>query len=394
MDTNTSLKGPAGYENWRTSLASSKPQWEFELQLYSEAHVVNEVAEGCGPYSFFNSKPAAAIGTFTHVVTARIATHDGPARPDLSRTDYSRYHGGWLADEISALCSLLMGIRLKSGSVSRDFDEQSPRGRPRADTGSPPSPLPMRQRAWIVPRAHGLHNIRIALLPRFATYPTLAPAEAITLVRAARLYQDAMWVVESEPEIAWLLLVSAVEVVATHHQAATSPAEDILSVALPALHSELLASGGQDLLKKCAGHLARHLRATNRFLTFLDRFLPDAPPRPSERVVEIPWERAALKKAFSQVYNYRSLALHDGTPFPQPMCEPPSQGNLHFERPSGLATGTNEAAWVAADLPMLLHVFEHVARNAVLTWWDSLAANRVREGFSSLLPTRNDPKAG
>jgi hypothetical protein len=376
MATTDELQGPAGYENWRASLKGDKPTAEFELQLYSDAHVVDEVTTGCGPYSFFNAVPAGAIGTFTHVATARIALWTTPLRPDLSRTDYSRYHGGWLPDELSALCSLAMGIRLKSGGVSREFDEQTPRGRPWADTSAPPSPLPARQNSWMVPRAHELHNIRTVLVPRFATYPTLKVAEAITLVRAARLYQDAIWVAESEPQLAWLLLVSAVEVVATHHQAATSSNEDILSVALPALHAELLASGGPELLAKCAGHLVRHLRATNRFLSFLDEFLPAAPPRPPERLIEIPWERANLRRAFSQVYNYRSLALHDGTPFPWPMCQPPMLGGWHHERPSGLAQGGNEAAWLAADTPMLLHVFEHVARNAILSWWDSRSAQQ------------------
>lgn len=371
------LQGPAGYENWRASLSGDKPTSEFELQLYSDAHLVDEVTTGCGPYTFFNTVPAAAIGTFAHVITVRVEAWAAPPRPDMSRTDYSRYHGGWLADELSALCSLAIGIRLKSGGVSREFDAQTPQGRPWADTGAPSSPLPARHRSWIVPRAHESHNIRTALVPRLAKYPTLNVAEAITLVRAARLYQDSVWIAESEPQLAWLLLVSAVEVVATHHQVATSSNEDVLSAALPALYAELLKSGGPELVANCAGHLARLLRATNRFLSFLDQFLPLAPPRPTEKVFAIPWERATLRKAFSQVYNYRSLALHDGTPFPQPMCAPPMLGGFYHERPPGLASGTNDAAWLAADLPMLLHVFEYVARNAILSWWDSRTAQQA-----------------
>jgi len=33
----------------------------------------------------------------------------------------------------------------------------------------------------------------------------------VALTRAARLYQDALWMIESEPSLAWLLLVSAIE---------------------------------------------------------------------------------------------------------------------------------------------------------------------------------------
>jgi hypothetical protein len=60
-----------------------------------------------------------------------------------------------------------------------------------------------------------------------------------------------------------------------------------------------------------------------------------------------------------------------GTPFPQPMSDGPGLGGLHHERPSGLAAATNDAAWMREDMPMLLHVFEHITRHAILGWWDS-----------------------
>jgi hypothetical protein len=288
----------------------------------------------------------------------------------------SRYHGGWLGDELTALCSLAMGVRLKSGGVSRYFDTGNSKGRPCADTEVPPSPLPKRQRSWVVPRAHGEHNIQHALVPRLASYPGLQPHEAITLVRSARLYQDAIWMAESEPELAWLLMVSAIEVVATHHQVESFAAKEILRSALPDLCTELVGAGGEELVERCAGHMSRHLRATNRFLSFLLDYLPSAPPRPGERVVEIEWTPSSLKKSFGKIYNYRSLALHDGTPFPRPMCDPPSLGGFHQERPAGIAAGYGDAAWLVSDCPMLLHVFEHITRNAVLAWWDARAAQQ------------------
>jgi hypothetical protein len=38
-----------------------------------------------------------------------------------------------------------------------------------------------------------------------------APADQVALIRAARLHQDAVWIAEQEPELAWLMLVSALE---------------------------------------------------------------------------------------------------------------------------------------------------------------------------------------
>lgn len=371
--------GPAGYENWRASFFAELPNAVFEIQLYSDAYLTGQIADECRPYGFFNALPFDAIGHYAHVATLRVEAWDSPRLADLSKTDMSRYHGGWLSDELSALASLLMGIRLKSGGISRRFEVGDTCGRPYADTQAPPSPLPPRQRNWIIPRARESQNINAALVPRLVGYPILSRAEAITLVRAARLYQDAIWIAEAEPELAWLLLVSAVEVVATHNQVATFSASDTLALAIPALHAELLEAGGDDLVSKCAAHLERHLRATARFQAFFERYSPPPPPRPADKnVFEFEWQPAALKKALAKIYDYRSRALHDGTPFPAPMCEAPAQAGFHLERPLGLATGTNDAAWLAADTPMLLHVFEHVARSAILQWWDDRVAEAER----------------
>ena len=47
-----------------------------------------------------------------------------------------------------------------------------------------------------------------------SSLPSLGAEQAIALVRSARLYQDALWLAESEPNLSWLLLVSAIETAA------------------------------------------------------------------------------------------------------------------------------------------------------------------------------------
>jgi hypothetical protein len=370
-------RGPAGYENWRVSCLGGLPSEVVELQLYSDAHLTGQVTTECGPYAVFNAIPFDAMGHLFHALTLRVEFWGAAERPDLSVTDMTRYHGGWLADELSALMSLLMGVRLKSGGISRRFDAGDSIGNPYADTQAPMSPLPPRQRRWIIPHARETRNLNSTLLPHLARYTLLSPSEAITLVRAARLYQDALWIAEAEPEMAWLLLVSAVEVVATHVQVAANSASDTFMLALPGLHDLLLQVGGQDLVRQSAAHLERHLRATARFLAFFAAYQASPPPRPSgKKVFEMDWELPKLKKSLSKVYDHRSRALHDGTPFPAPMCEGPDQAGFFCERPLGLASGTNEAAWLAADTPMLLHVFEHLARTTIIQWWQQ----RAQEG--------------
>lgn len=393
MTQHTELRGPNGHENWVAALRGSLALDAFELQLYSDAHITDEVLDGAGPYTFHNAIPARVIGTFTHVATLRVEMYLGSSTADLSRTDTSRYHGGWLADEISSIAGLLLGIRLRTGAVSRTFESGDPRGRPRADTDAPASPIPHLHRGWIIPRANGTHNIRLELLPLFATYPRLTAVQAIALVRAARLYQDAMWVAESEPELAWLFFVSAVEVVATEHMVTTQQPEEILLLSFPKLHAALERAGGDSLISECASYLSRLLRATSRFLEFIQEFLPPEPPRPTENVDVILWNCQTLRKALSKVYDYRSRALHDGTPFPWPMSDPPMRRGFYHERPPGLAAGTDEAAWVSDDLPMLLHVFEHITRGAIIRWWSSIVGATPHSSGPESLETSQEPSA-
>lgn len=83
-----------------------------------------------------------------------------------------------------------------------------------------------------------------------------------------------------------------------------------------------------------------------------------------------------MKKALGKVYAYRSKALHGGIPFPYPMSHPGmaiGDSNILAEIPSGLAAGSLGGSWVAQDMPMLLHTYEYIARNAVLNWWEKAA---------------------
>jgi len=198
-----------------------------------------------------------------------------------------------------------------------------------------------------------MHNMREAIVPLLSTYIHLTAAQAVALVRAARLYQDAIWVAEAQPELAWLLFVSAIEVVATQHQVESNVPADLLQAAYPDLYTTLARAGSGTLVAECADHLARLLRATQRFLKFTLDFLPPEPPRPDKQQVDlIPWKPQTLRPILSRIYEYRSRALHDGIPFPKPMCDAPEFAGWYHERPGGLASGTNDAAWLREDTPV------------------------------------------
>jgi hypothetical protein len=255
---------------------------------------------------------------------------------DLEKTDDAAYHGGDLNDEIAALLSLLLGIRLMPGSITREFSHGfDPRGIPSNSSIIPT--LVINSWQTIIPRLQRTEEVR-KLPELFETYPTLEKTDALMLVKAARHYQQAIWYADADPNLAWLTLVSAVET--------------------------------------AANHWSKIKWVSKKFREFVSHFLTGPPEsRPSE----MGWfpfeEKTKLEKALRKIYDYRSKALHEGKPFPVPMCHPPGRygGDDEIaEVPTGQATGALGSAWRHEDTPMVLHTFEHIVRSSLTEWWRSM----------------------
>jgi hypothetical protein len=210
-------------------------------------------------------------------------------------------------------------------------------------------------------------------IERLARFLELSPKRSIAVVRTARLYQDALWMSEAEPALSWLLFVSALEVAAGEWRTSQDSLREIMRAARPQLDTLLEESGGAELADRVAGMIAEPMRATKKFIDFCLAFMPPAPDIRPEEHSRIPWTSSYLKRSLSDIYDYRSKALHAGTPFPAPMCMPPGiYGEAKAERIRGGAAGALGGIWVARDLPMFLHVFEYITRRVLLSWWDSL----------------------
>jgi hypothetical protein len=163
---------------------------------------------------------------------------------------------------------------------------------------------------------HLLDNLEADL----SRLPTTSPLQNVAFVRAARLYQESVWLCESQPAIAWLLTVSAAECVADTFSKTKASPLDRLRSSKPKL-AEIIEHRCPDLLDEVAKEIADSVGATGKFLKFLLHFLPDAPARRPPSAFQVPW--SGLRPILSKIYSHRSKALHAGTPFPAPMCIPP-----------------------------------------------------------------------
>jgi hypothetical protein len=361
--------GPAAYRNWRAALEGKPGDVNCEFQLYSDARFTGEIRSALGPCHLLNLVPTRFDQRARAALVLRVYSHDDDSRMDGPHlvTNTRAYHGGSFADEIASIVSLRFGVRLKAGGANRLWDLGDRLGTPLASFGgSDPVLLPPERNAPVLPRASG--EVALAEDDLLGTFPELSPDDASVLVKSARLYQDALWIADGEPEISWLFLVSAVEVVANRWRAGKAGPSDRLRENRPNLAAKLEQIGGAQLLDEIAAEIADSLGATKKFIDFL---LEHCPKPLSTRSAKL-WDAPRFREALRTVYKWRSRALHDGVPFPAPMCDAPGLIDGEFQEfPFGLAQSSKGGSWIAQDTPMLMHVFEYIVRESLLSWWRS-----------------------
>lgn len=370
------LIGTPSYDNWRAFRANEPLLGAFECLMYTDARMTGEITTGLEPYRFFNLVPLRfGRGEVRPAVAVRVDLHTEFETPPMERTEQSRYHGGWMTDEIAALASLACGVRFRSGGETREFVVNGdPQGRPIAWTTSAEPTLSIGMRGFVLPDITGEHSMMPIV--NLGNFPNLTPGLAIALVRSARLYQDAIWLAESEPSLSWLMMVAAVETAAGYWRTSRDSPLDRLRESKLEFVEFLDGTGVEGLANRVAEAFADSIGTTKQFVDFLIAHLPGPPERRPPECGQVDWAQESLRKMFRQIYGYRSRALHDGMPFPAPMCEPPFVYDTResvAERPMGLAMSTAGGTWLAKDTPMLLRTFEYIARNAINTWWLSMA---------------------
>lgn len=340
-----------------------------EFYLYSDSRPTNEVNDN-SVYCFLNMLPRKLQPlSIEPAITVRARWHIDIREMVFVVTDsYKKdFHGGWYNDEIAALSSLLLGIRLHAGSFTRRFDNSTGElGHPQAEYSLPPT-LTFKSSSPIVPSA--IKEIDIGILKAINKLHLLNEKNFNYLIKSARNYQNALWICESSPNMGWLLLVSALECAAEQWSKSKSSKEERLKQAKPELYKMLDNDKFKQLIPIIAEEFSTSFGATKKFIDFCTHYLPDEPEvRPKGGKID--WEYDSLKVIFKKVYDYRSKALHGGQPFPEPMCCPPESWDGYSERatPSSTLGGT----WLAKDVPINLNTFNLMVHSILNKWWQSL----------------------
>ncbi|MGC5543715.1 hypothetical protein ACPYPE_23880 [Streptomyces griseus] len=351
-----------------------------EFLLYSDSHFTGGPSIAAAPYVLTNCLGLPDTGHMGPALALYLDDHfpEFAAQP-MDKTDTEGWLNLTLDDEIACVLSLVAGVRLRSGGLVRRFDREDPRGTPQFYAHAAPD--------WVTtqrPVFPTKSRIDMTQLDGWLDrYLALGREDSVVLVRAARQYRDALWVADTDPELAWLLLVSALEVIAGREALRDADPAELLRQIMPTLAEQLLAAGGEDHLASIAPLLAPVVKATGRFLACVEIYHPEAPSVRPEEYAQVNWEWPSLRKSIAKVYGYRSARLHSGVPFPSPLCQPPMPtADVLDERPSGIAAAAGNAAWVAKDLPMHLHTFGYIVRGCLLKWWQA-STNADGQGSSS-----------
>jgi hypothetical protein len=367
------IKRPVFFDNWRAALQNENAQYAYECPLYSDAQIMGETH--IGPFRFLNTVAHGSVikeSSVAPVIVLRVDVHVSFEMPEMKKTDTSMYHGGSLSDEAAALAALAMGARIEAGPTTREFEKGDIRGKPIAYYGYTGPALSRSRLGRTLPAAAGTHSLET--LNWLSTWRNTDPLDEVALIRAALLYQHALWIADSEPALAWLLLVSAIETAANRwDQSSPSPA-DRLRDSKPDL-VEAIEARCPELLPIVAEKIKDSIGVGKKFASFILNFLPDPPEKRPAEWAQIRWERDNLATSLRTIYNHRSRALHTGVPFPAPMCRPPGKLQDEWvapeERPVAGAASAGGGVWLQKDMPMYLHSFEYIARKVLQAWWSS-----------------------
>ena len=303
----------AAWSNWEAFEAGAEEREHAEDELHSDTRFLGG-PKIFGPYTLsiiFREHqradvcPALILRAGLHTSLTPEVIVDGK----LVETNTKGYHGGILSDEIAALVSLELGVRLRFAGtrlLSGIHRGAEPAGGPYL-FDVPRATRPGAPDREILPNCltREAHLNSLDLTIKFST---VEEKDQIQLIRAARAYADAIWWANEDPNQAWLQLVTALEIAAKAQQSGSYVPEEIIERLDPALWA-LLKDLDPDIRAKLAKMLAPQHRITQTFIDFVTTFAPDPP---AARSTWASLDRSKMHEHARVIYKHRSKALHEG----------------------------------------------------------------------------------
>ncbi|MEI7191467.1 hypothetical protein WCT98_07490 [Pectobacterium brasiliense] len=371
----SSINLPWSLDNWKKSTNESFFLME-EHQFYAQ-NLFFLKKFTIGPYQFFFDSTAKGDSVQT-LITVRVKFYSVNQE---KKEEYETLHfNANIGDEIAGLLSLSLGVKIFYAGISRTisplyekykFSHDDPYGVPKIPNKFNPPPLSITESLPVLPSLnkdiYGNESIK--------RLDNLIKASAIQykgFIRAACLYRDALEMVDYDPNLSWVLMVSAVETAAVLEKNQNSSAIETFELGSPELFSLLKSNNNENLLDDAALLIAPTLKATEKFINFCIKYFPVQPThRAKDDNLRIDWRPENMKKILSVIYNYRSSYLHSGKRFPSIMSSSPIGDE---EMPSIVREKDYlNRIWKRKEVPINLHIFNYMVQNMLMNWCGSFS---------------------
>ena len=114
--------GILSYWNIKASRSEKRPSQIIEFPLYSDSRITGEIRNLGYSYEVLNLVPYTHDSPLINEsLMFRLSWFHSADESFPVETNHSQFHGGWINDELAAIASLRLGVRLKAGSVVRTF---------------------------------------------------------------------------------------------------------------------------------------------------------------------------------------------------------------------------------------------------------------------------------
>lgn len=272
-------------------------------------------------------------------------------KPWMSAPKNAYYHEGGIAEELVALASLFLRRRLKLGSIVRLNDT--------------PTRLSMKHLT-------SSRTIDDQLIDGKSNLADLAKWLNLTegldsnyhqkFILAVRLYHQALILIEEQPDMAYLNLVSAIEVLCKNTDIGEVKLSDLdktLSTVVGSVKDEGLRNKiEQAILKRERFHSRRFV---SFILNHIEKDFWDNEKRPQHGKIT----SKELPDLLRRIYRQRSRTLHDGEPFPPTIFTHPwREAEIDFSR--GIMVGGRK--WEPKDFIPYPHFFERLVNHVLKTF--------------------------
>lgn len=321
----------------------------IEYEVVADANIVGIL--DYGPYvfrlwEFSGYKRDGEERKLNLLIKEKIDSSDNRLK-SASRSGF--YHGGGIADELSAIASLLFRKRFKVGPIVR-LDDQ---------------PLVIEFKApdkWIDRHIVAGESNLSELDSFLEKVSRLDVSYHQKYILAVRLYHQALQVIEEQPDTAYLNLVSAIEVLCQETKIEEPKLIDLDKKLADIVHCIEDESLRNEIEKAI---LSRERFISRRFVRFILDHIEENFWTKTKRPKYGRVKPEELNKFLNKIYEQRSKTLHEGEPFPKYIFLSPLMGE---EVPTGLSVMMGKKKWDKKDFIPYPHFFERLVNHVMITF--------------------------